>query len=106
MSDVDGPVTININEVPKKPDYVTNHDGAGALLMTEPNFMEFIRVSTQPGGSDKVIGRLINGTGLVYLGERTQAKIDNPPWLKVRVIDGEYKDKEGWLLQNTVAQPR
>ena len=79
-----------------KADFTSNHEGAGALLMKEPDFLSFLANSTGRGADDKAIGRLINGTELADLKER---RSDSVPWVKVRVLDGDFKDQEGWLMQ-------
>lgn len=86
------------------PDYISDHDGAGALLMAEPDFQKFLAGTIQ-GASDAVLGRLINGTSLALL-EMTEAEEKLvPPWKKVRVLEGKLKDKTGWILADSLRKP-
>lgn len=100
-----GDVTINFSEV--KPDFVTDHNGAGALLMTEPDFEAFIG-STFSDKGEKVVGRLINGTEVAKI-EVTSADVPRAdmkmPWAKVRILEGDLKGKEGWILMNSLRRP-
>lgn len=100
-----GDVTVNVGQPePAKPELISSHDGAGALLMTEPDFTAFIGASIgQP--SEKIIGRLLNGTHLSDLKESREQSSDSPPWIKVRVLDGKFKDQEGWLIYESVKRP-
>jgi hypothetical protein len=87
--------------MPQKIDYITEHDGAGAMLMKEPDFIAFLETSTGRL-NEKSIGRLINGTKLADLQERHN---DPVPWLKVKVLDGDFAGKEGWVQQRSVRKP-
>lgn len=93
-----------------KPDYITDHDGAGAVLMTEPNFKAFLSNVISSKGN-KVIGRLINGTEVANLeitdADRTliEANETTPPWVKVRVLEGRFEGKVGWILMTSLRMP-
>lgn len=108
----DGSPVINagrdaiVNLSPQLPDFVTDHDGAGALLMTEPDFAAFID-SAISGKGERVIGRLVNGTGLSMIElKEGNSEEPTPPWAKVKVLEGTFKDKEGWILMKAIRKPR
>jgi len=94
---------INLTE--SKADYVTDHDGAGALLMTEPDFRAFVSSSINAAG-EKVVGRLVNGTEVAKIELKAAgASEPNPPWAKIKVLEGELKDSIGWILMNSLRKP-
>lgn len=96
---------VIISPTRKKPDYVTDHDGAGALLMTEPDFKAFI-ASTMDGEGDKIVGRLVNGTEVAKIELKPANREEpSPPWAKVKVLEGELKDSVGWILMNALRKP-
>jgi len=98
----EGDVTVVIGpEAPPKPDYISAHDGAGAMLMIEPDFSAMVDASIR-GKTEKAIGRLVNGTGLAFLEQQNEPGSITIPWVKVRVLDGEFKDQEGWIIQSSV----
>ena len=94
-----------VNVIGPKADYITDHDGAGALLMTEPDFRAFLS-HTMGRSDEKVIGRLVNGTEVAKI-ELKEADMSepNPPWVKVKVLEGDLKDSEGWILMNALRKP-
>ncbi len=94
-----------VNITTPKADYVTDHDGAGALLMTEPDFRAFVSSSIGSEGK-KVIGRLVNGTEVAKIELKTADPNElSPPWAKVKVLEGELKDSIGWILMNSLRKP-
>ncbi len=100
-----GDVTIQIGkEAAAKPELIASQDGAGAMLMKEPDFREFLSLSIG-GTSEIAIGRLMDGTPLADLHEQTEQSPDSPPWIKVRVLDGRLKDQQGWVMQSSVRKP-
>ena len=95
-----------VNLATPKPDFITDHDGAGALLMTDPDFRAFIGAAIDAKG-DKIIGRLINGTPLSLIEQREDSQDEpSPPWAKVKVLDGPHKGREGWILLNSLRKPQ
>ena len=96
-----GDVTIEMN-VPGKLgnfEYVTEHDGAGAPIMAEPDYARYIRETL-------TVKRVINGTP-VEIVERREVPASNEvprkmPWILVRVLDGDEKGLEGWTLMTFV----
>ncbi|MBN1910847.1 MAG: hypothetical protein JW818_13970 [Pirellulales bacterium] len=93
---------VVIQQEKPKPDFIADHDGAGALLMKEPDFRAFIAASMS-GQGEKVVGRLVNGTALAKLDQKpANPQEPSPPWAKVKVLDGDHKDAEGWILMNSL----
>ena len=94
---------INIGET--KPDFVTDHDGAGAVLMTEPDFKAWISMAVS-GPGEKFVGRLINGTAVQKLELREAAADGNsPPWARVKILEGDLKGRTGWILMSALRRP-
>ena len=93
---------VVVNMAPTKPDYVTDHEGGGALLMTEPDFVAFVG-SAIDGKGDKIIGRLVNGTPISLLEQKEGNRDDpSPPWARVKVLEGDLRDQTGWILQTVL----
>ena len=96
-------VKIEIGE--KKPDYVSNHDGAGALLLTESDFKAFLSAMIS-GKGEKILGRLLNGIELEKLElKEGNTEEPSPPWAKVKVLEGELEGSVGWILMNSLKKP-
>lgn len=97
-----GDVVINIEQ--SRPDFVTNHEGAGALLMLVPDYSAMARASLR-GTGPKVIGRIINGTSVQQLELKSSTSLVSPPWAKVRILEGDYKGRVGWIVMSSLRKP-
>ncbi len=86
-----------------KHQYVTEHNGAGALLMKKPDFRVFLTATTW--GEGETSGRCVNGTPVKILEEKA-GSAESPPWLKVEVLDGTHKGIVAWVLQTSVRKAR
>lgn len=97
-----GDVVINMEQT--RPDFVTNHEGAGALLMRAPDFRAHAEASLS-GVGPLVIGRIINGTAVQKLELKSATGLSSPPWAKVRVLEGDYKGRVGWIVMSSLRKP-
>ncbi len=98
-----GKVDVHLGTTEPKHEYVTEHEGAGALLMKKPDFRAYLTATTL--GEGETLGRCVNGTPVKILEEKS-GSAESPPWLKVEILDGKYKGTVAWALQPSVRKPR
>jgi hypothetical protein len=75
--------------------YVIYQEGAGSLLLQEPNFLD-VTGSMVGQKSENVIGKIISGTAVDCKMQRDPVPPDDPGWAKVIVLEGPLIGRAGW----------